>query len=348
MREDGVDRQLHLAAQRLRERAQLQPVPPLPHRVAPSRRWLRPKAMQLLAATASVLAVAAVVFGGRLLIPGGRSEPALAGTHPVAVAYGLGAIWVADNAGAQLLEVDPDRLTVRKRIPVGPDPVDVTVTGDAVWVLCRGDSTLRRYSPDAGTTAQVSASMDSVALSTTGTTLLVLSTGNQTLEVHDDTTGAGTIHAVILGAGVRLFAANPDSAVLASGADLMTAALTDSQPHGLATLPADITALALSDDGTAVVATVDGRLSVVTSNGEIRSPVALPSRAVAVAVHDQTVWASTVDGSLIQLRIVGTVLSTVRVNHPGMTLTDLAVADDGSIVAIAGQTPFLIREQEQP
>jgi DNA-binding beta-propeller fold protein YncE len=347
MREDEMDWQLHMAAQRLRERAQLQPVPQLPERVTalPRTRWLRPKAMQLLAAAASLVLVAAIL-GGRLLAPKERPEPALAGTHPVAVAYGLGAIWVADSLGAQLLEVDPDGLTVRKRIPVGPDPVAVAVTGDAVWVLCRGDNTLRRYTPTNGATEQVPASLDSVALRTAGTRLLVLSAGNQTLEVHDVTPQASTVHAVILGAGPNILAANADSAVLASGADLMTAALTDNQPRQLATLPAAITALALTDDGTALVATANDRLSLVTPDGQIRSPVGLPAQAIALAVHGQTVWASTADG-LIQLRIVGNALTLVHGTQPGVTLTDLAVADDGSVVGIAEQSPFLIHQQPQ-
>jgi DNA-binding beta-propeller fold protein YncE len=347
MREDELDWQLRMAGQRLRERAELAPVPPLPRRVTalPATRWVRPKARQLLAAAASLVLVAAIL-GGRLLMAE-RSQPALAGTHPVAVAYGLGAIWVADSLGAQLLEVDPVQLTVRKRIPVGLDPVDVAVTGDSVWVLCRGDNSLRRYTPDTGTTIKASASLDSVALRTAGTRLLVLSAGNQTLEVHDDTAQASAIHAVILGTRPSVLAANADSAVLASGADLMTAALTDNQPHRLATLPAAITALALTDGGTAVVATADDRLSLVTADGQIRSAAALPAQAVALAVHGQTVWASTADG-LIQLRIGGNALTLVHGTQPGATLTDLAAADDGSVVGIAGEPPVLIHQLEQP
>jgi hypothetical protein len=265
----------------------------------------------------------------------------------VAVAYGLGAVWVADNARDELVEVDPTGLTLRKRIPVGPDPVDVTVAGGSVWVLCRGDSSLRKYNPDTGATDQVAASLNSIALGTDGTSLLVLSVGNQTLEVHDAGDGH-TVHSVVLGEALRLFAANKDSSVLAAGGDLMAALLTDKQPHRLATLPADATALALTDSGTALAATIDGRLSVVGADGQIRSSVTLPGQPTALAVHNQTVWASTVDGSLVQLHLVGTALTTVHVNHPGTAVTDLAVTGDGSVVGIAAAPPFLIREREQP
>jgi hypothetical protein len=299
-----------------------------------------------LAVATTIVMVIAVVFGGRLLGPVRQPQPALAGTHLTALAYGLGAVWVVDSAGGQLVEMDPVKLTVRQRIPVGPDPVDVAVAGNEVWVLCRGDATLHRYDPEAGTAGQVAASLDSVALATAGPSLLVLSTGNQTLEVRDAADGH-PLHAVVIGEGVRAFAADKDSAVLAAGSDLMAAALTDKRPHALATLPSDVRALALADDGTALVATAGGQLVVVTPDGQISSSVTLPGQPVALAIHDQTVWASTGDGSLIQLQLVRNILATVHMNRGSATVTDLVVMDDGSVVGIAAGPPFVVHLEEQ-
>ena len=55
---------------------------------------------------------------------------------------GFGAVWIADTAKGQILQLDPRSRTVRARIPVGGEAL-VTVGAGAVWVLNERNRLLR-------------------------------------------------------------------------------------------------------------------------------------------------------------------------------------------------------------
>jgi DNA-binding SARP family transcriptional activator len=56
------------------------------------------------------------------------------GKHPVAVASGRNAVWVADAEGREVLRIDPTTNDVVARIPVGARPTSIAVGVDSVWV----------------------------------------------------------------------------------------------------------------------------------------------------------------------------------------------------------------------
>lgn len=57
-------------------------------------------------------------------------------------AFGAGSLWASDNAGGELLRIDPDANSVRERIPVGPGPHHVAVAGRQVLVAVHGTGEL--------------------------------------------------------------------------------------------------------------------------------------------------------------------------------------------------------------
>src|SRR5262249_41662494 len=57
-----------------------------------------------------------------------------AGSLPIDVAVGLGRVWVVDNARHAVVEIDPGRNRIVRRIPVSGDPIAVAVGAGSVWV----------------------------------------------------------------------------------------------------------------------------------------------------------------------------------------------------------------------
>jgi len=154
-----------------RERAILNQDPALagPPPVPPHGRSMRRRGPLLVAAGAAALlvTVAAVVFaetrgGGTaglesvdantvgVIDP--ESNRILAqvpvGGRPVAVATGLGAVWVANHDDSTLLRVDPKTRRVTRTIGLGAEAADLTVGRDSVWVAGGNDSVVVRVGRD--------------------------------------------------------------------------------------------------------------------------------------------------------------------------------------------------------
>ncbi len=70
------------------------------------------------------------------------------GGEPGGIAYGAGAVWIADTAEDLVLRIDPDSRTV-DRIPVGHHPTAVAVGDGQVWVVNQLDRTVSEVSPQA-------------------------------------------------------------------------------------------------------------------------------------------------------------------------------------------------------
>jgi peptide/nickel transport system substrate-binding protein len=141
--------------------------PPRHTRRAPARTRRRIGAREALAVAGLLVAafVAAVVAmrlssGTKALLPVPNSIGVLDGTHndvhavitgggePGGIAYGAGAVWIADTAEDLVLRVDRDRRTV-DRIPVGHRPTAVAVGGGQVWVVNQLDRNVSEVNPRA-------------------------------------------------------------------------------------------------------------------------------------------------------------------------------------------------------
>src|SRR6266700_664437 len=70
------------------------------------------------------------------------------GLFPGGLAFGDGAVWVALNSpGGRVAPIDPTTNKVEKTIPVGADPVAISVGGGAVWVANSESDTVSRIDP---------------------------------------------------------------------------------------------------------------------------------------------------------------------------------------------------------
>jgi len=68
------------------------------------------------------------------------------GGNPVAIAAGLGSVWVADASGT-LTRLDPSTGAPTGPIRVGQNPTDIATGLGAVWVINQGDQTISRIDP---------------------------------------------------------------------------------------------------------------------------------------------------------------------------------------------------------
>ena len=72
------------------------------------------------------------------------------GSFPSDVAVGEGGVWVVDSTHNRVIEIDPSRKTIVRRIPVGHDPVAVAAGAGSVWAANNADGTLSRINPRNG------------------------------------------------------------------------------------------------------------------------------------------------------------------------------------------------------
>lgn len=76
--------------------------------------------------------------------------PVNVGSGPTAVAYGLGAVWVANNLDGTVSRVEPSRGVVTDTVQVGVAPNGITAAGNAIWVTDEAAGTLVRIDPRSG------------------------------------------------------------------------------------------------------------------------------------------------------------------------------------------------------
>jgi streptogramin lyase len=113
---------------------------------------------------------------------------------------GSGAVWVADDQGAQVLRISPSTNTVVARIPVGDGPADMAFAGTTAWVITHRDNTVFRID----------------TRTNTATRLATLSGDNAAAERIALLGG----RLWITGRGVSLLAVDPETGATASSVDL--------------------------------------------------------------------------------------------------------------------------------
>jgi hypothetical protein len=78
-----------------------------------------------------------------------RGRRIRAGKQPIALAYGLGSVWIADYGAPQLLRVDPRRGRIIQATRLPGAHLDVLADGAAVWVVSE-EGYLTRVDPRTG------------------------------------------------------------------------------------------------------------------------------------------------------------------------------------------------------
>jgi YVTN family beta-propeller protein len=69
------------------------------------------------------------------------------GLAPTGLAFGAGSIWVANEAGNSVMRIDPGTMSVASTIEVGDGPKVVAFGAGAVWVACSRTRTVDRIDP---------------------------------------------------------------------------------------------------------------------------------------------------------------------------------------------------------
>jgi DNA-binding beta-propeller fold protein YncE len=222
------------------------------------------------------------------------------GPHPVALSYGLGAIWVVDSGDRQLRKLSPADGHVLGRANTSIDPAGVTTT-DRVWVLAAGNATADGYDPQ---TLQQDRSARNLsrptAIAADAGGLWVVASGQ--LHHVPATGGDGTV--VDLGPTLDLVAAGPQT-VWATSVDreLLGIDPATGRIRTRIALPGQATAITAGGAGVAV-ATDDGSVTWVAD------PTAQPAltrtgavlTSLALAGH-QLVGASPATGLLYRMEI---------------------------------------------
>ena len=70
------------------------------------------------------------------------------GEGPSALAFGHGAVWVANDTEDSVVRIAPRTNSVVRAISVGSDPAGLAVGPDAIWVANSGDGTVSRIDPE--------------------------------------------------------------------------------------------------------------------------------------------------------------------------------------------------------
>ncbi len=169
----------------------------------PGRRWvLATCGLAILTAAGTIAAVVATHTPrhslaalpgngiGAIYADGSLYDAVQTGTNPDAIAYGAGALWVANAADGTVTRVDPRSHAVVQTIPVGAQPAAITVTGQDVWVANHRDGTVSRINAQSNTVTQtinVGTQPDAIASGSTG--VWVGNRGDETLQRIDPGTG---------------------------------------------------------------------------------------------------------------------------------------------------------------
>ena len=69
-------------------------------------------------------------------------------SRPGAVATGEGSVWVTLPDRGDVIQIDPETMSIVDTMSVGANPVGIAVGADSVWVANGGNSTVSRISPD--------------------------------------------------------------------------------------------------------------------------------------------------------------------------------------------------------
>lgn len=348
------------------------PFPRNPHCVPTSKtdqsngfrpRWTRRVACLAAVALGVALSACGSGYGGgsgesTLPHPGARHSIDVGGT-PVAVAVGTGGVWVVDNSGSRVIELDSmNGRPVAKPIPVAAGPEAIAVGEGGVWVTS-GDGTVTRIDPGTRTPREAAAHVaDPGGIAAGGGSVWVTSRAKgtviridpRTLKAVDDpvTVGAGPTD-VAVGGGAAWVANTDDGTVTrideSSGQPGDPIQVADYQVLGLCFGENAVWA-AKTDDRlarTIDVVRIDPSASQVGDDAA-RVPAAIPVR---LAAGEGGVWATLVGGvrppesnprpgqvALLEPASLGTAAQLLRAGDrpAGIAVGEVAVwvADSGS------------------
>jgi len=266
----------------------------------------------LVAALGVALSACGSGYGGgseesTLPQPGARQSIEVGGT-PVAVAVGAGSVWVVDNSGSRVLELDSmNGRPVRKPIPVAAGPEAVAVGEGGIWVTS-GDGTVTRIDPGTRQAREAAPQVaDPGGIAAGGGSVWVTSRARGTVTRIDPRTLRAVGDPIAVGAGPTDVATGAGGAWVANTEDGTVTRIDESsgQPGGpIQVADYQVLGLCFGENGVWVAKT-DDRLArtidvvrIEPSSSQVgdaaaRIPAAIPVR---LGADEGGVWATLVGG----------------------------------------------------
>jgi DNA-binding beta-propeller fold protein YncE len=306
--------------------------------------WLRSPLVAGLAVAVFVLGVLVGIgtMRDRDRGSGGVLASVSAGDKPAAVASDGRTVWVADEGSGRVIAYDLATLKTSWTVSVGPRPVALTYGLGAVWVVDAGDRQLRKLSPSDGhVIGRSNTSLDPIGVIATDR-VWVLAAGNATADGYDpqtlqqDRSAPGLANSTALAAdstGLWVVAAGQLHRVPAAGGDGTVVDL-GSTIDLVAAGPGTVWATAVSQE----------LFAVDPATGTVRSRIALPAKASAIAAGASGVAVATDDGTITWVAAPGA--APVVLARTGAVVTSLAFADH----QLVGSSPSsgLLYRMEMP
>jgi ABC-type transport system substrate-binding protein/DNA-binding SARP family transcriptional activator/sugar lactone lactonase YvrE len=223
--------------------------------------------------------------------PDGSIAAAVAvGTNPVAVAYGHGALWVANRADGTVSRLDPQTPSVGKTLHAGAVPEALTVTSDDVWVANVAAGTVTRINIRGNRLADtVKVGSEPTAIASDAHGVWVANRGDNTIQRIDPDSGK-VDEPIDVGAHPDGIAVDGDTVWVANGGDGTVSRIAwrtnavhlitvGSGPKGIAVSGGDVwvadqldqtvTRIDKNTERTQQISVGDGPDSVVVANGSI-------------------------------------------------------------------------------
>jgi len=280
------------------------------------------------------------------------------GSRPGAVAFGHGAVWVANEEAGTVSRIDPETRAVVDSIEVGTDPVAIAVSDDAVWVANSGDGTVMRISPDTdGVVATIETGNGPAGIAVGQGSVWVTNLLDGTLARIDPDSSAVTARVnaganpTTIAAAANLWVTNSTTGTV-SRLDARSATLLGAVHVGNGP-----TSVVVAEDDVWVANEPDGTVSHIdATTGAVGATIPVGQGPVAVAIGQGSAWvANGVEGSVVRIDPdSNAVVDTIEVGNAPSGLA--IVGDDelwvttraaasvhrgGTLTLVAGQPPVL-------
>jgi YVTN family beta-propeller protein len=267
------------------------------------------------------------------------TAPAVAvGSQPVNIAFGAGALWIANNGDGTLSRLDPAGGKVTATIQIGGAPAGVAASDSAVWVGNFSEGKVRRVDPGSDAVVATIATGSQPlgpAIAPDGSLWVSDFSGSLT---HFDAAGSVVSHVSVPGQPAFLAIGLGAVWVTNTDGDLRLVDPATGAPSG-APIPIgqDVDAISLAPDAAWVSTYSDGVVARVDPGSRrVTRRFRLGARLGGIAVDGASVWVSLYDQALVEQldASTGAVLRAVRVGHEPRELViaagSLWVVDQGS------------------
>jgi YVTN family beta-propeller protein len=322
--------------------------------------WARRRARRLLvigsalavAATAGIVAVARPWAAEPTGLPadsvglidssGGRAgAPVMVGS-PAGLAYGDGSVWAVDSTDNMLFRINPATHAVIAPIPVGTDPVAVTVTGQDAWVANSGDGTLSQIDTTTNTVVQpIRVGSLPAAIASGHSGVWVANQGDNTVDRINPVTGTVTMRNIEVGGLPDGIAVGRDAVWVANSEDGTVTRIDPAtgQPSGPMQVGAGPAGIAVTKTAVWVANSLDLTVSKLDpATGRPTGLVDVGDGPGAIAAASDGVWVSDQNDATLS-RIDPRTDRVNRVVPIGSSPQGIAVTRSGVWVAARSFTP---------